>query len=98
MEYFSFLSCRLHRYFESSVEWDKSLFLKDCVWLPSLSLKVLLVSPIYCFWGDASDVTVALYTMFLIRQCPSSGQLGLVFGQLHLRSSDGSRDFRICLL
>ena len=96
----SLLFFRCQMYFESSVELDRDSFLKDWVWLPSLSLKVVLVSPIYSLWCEDSVVTVALYTMFLAKQLPSSGQLALdLLGQLHVLSgSVVGVAFRIFLL
>ena len=39
-------------YLDSSVAFDLDLVLNECVWFPSLSLKVVLVSPMYCFGSE----------------------------------------------
>ena len=75
-------------YLDSSVALDLALVLNECVWFPNLSLKVVDERPMYCMVLSVSEVTVALYTMFLLRHLPSNGQLGFdFFGQLHVRHS-----------
>ena len=58
-------------------------FLNDFLWFPNLFLNGGAVIPTYFSMAPSLEETVAWYTMFFSRHCPSRGHTAF-FGQLHV--------------
>ena len=71
---FEFFFFNFQTYLESSVSFSYFSWLNDLLWLLYPSLDVVLVNPMNATCSFSED-TVALHTMQLDRQFPSSGHL-----------------------
>ena len=77
------LSFSFHMYELRVVSCAYFSCLNDFLWFPSLFLNGGAVIPTYFSVAPSLEETVAWYTMFFSRHCPSKGQTAF-FGQLHV--------------